>query len=441
MLSRKISLVIALGCCLQGLVFGQYGLNTAHLQSNPISQRYQPANILECGEAKFRYFGTASIWGANNSFDLAGILAENGTITDAAAQEMVDGIGNSFRANFGMDVDPAFVNAQIKGRMWSFGVDQQIKFGAGSKASGTLGLILLGNKSYQGETIEDQGLNFIRMKYRSLSVGTGFDLGKIKLGVRGKLIQGSRFIQLRNSQYSLYTETDGTRIDVDADYDLLRTKEFNGISLAKTQGFGLGADVGMLMDLNDKMTLSAALTDVGFIAWPNVKRYNNNVSLSYEGISVSSLFADNLDSTVQQSVDSLIDLMLPDSSELTYTMLLPMSIRVGLRYNLSEKDVLIPELIYSPMNNGAKTALPLLNVAYQRELHSMITVGANLYGGGTDLYGVGLMADAHFPSGPVQVHIHLATDNIIALIAPGAGRGFGLFGGIGLSLLGSGGGS
>jgi len=434
MIQKHLNTLVLFIFLIPGWLHAQYGLQTAHIAESPLSIRFQPANIVSMSPVAFSYFASGGIYGGNNAFTLQGLLSNHGYISQEAAQEMVASIGNKFRGNFGIDMDYAIINTKIGNRNWTFGIDQRLSFGGGASSQATIGLALLGNKPYRGQTVGDENVNFHQIMLRSISAGTGFGNGKLRVGFRGKLIQGSRFMLLKSGSYSLFTATDGTLLDIQAEYILEKSRQLSGLGIFDTQGFGLGVDIGMIYEAGDNMLITAAVTNLGFIAWPQTLTYANEVDIQFEGISISSLFADSLEAELQESVDSLMGLLLPDSTVGKNTMSLPFTARAGLRIVLSPHAILSPEIVYCPSPNGANTLLPILNVSYRHVISDALSVGCNLYGGGTDMYGFGLLATAKFPLVKRwAIHLQIASDNLIAIIVPSLGRGFGLFGGVGFS--------
>ncbi|MCB9235806.1 MAG: hypothetical protein H6581_29430 [Bacteroidia bacterium] len=441
-MNRKI---LVLSLCLLGLLpaslFAQFGLQVSHLNSSStLSQRWQPANILN-SEASFAYGADMQAWLQNSAFTLEGVFSNHLYLSQATRDRMVSTATNGGGLTAGLVMGLGLVNAKINGRTWSFSLDHYATLGVNFKSQGTLGLILLGNKPYAGQTVEEKNLYFSRYTVRNLGVGTGFDLGKLKLGVRVKFIQGFRLRQLKNTSYSLFTEEDGTQIHIQADYDYYQMKKTTGLNPFSFQGFGAGLDLGARYEVNDKMNVVGAVTGLGFVAWPNMDRFKANVNVDFKGIEISSLFGGDIATEAQASVDSLISLLLPDSASEAAVTPTATIIRAGIEYQIGENGRLYPELIYTPFKQGAFTRLPLLNCAYQHSLTDWLTLGGNVFVGGTNKYGFGLMADADFALGQKYgLNVNVNSDAILGGLVPAAAGGVSVYGGLCFYMLGNGGG-
>ena len=109
-------------------------------------------------------------------------------------------------------------------------------------------------------------------------------------------------------------------------------------------------------------------------------------------------------------------------------------VRIGGSYALGEHGVIGLQLVYVPMRSGAQTPMPVINVNYRHEVITGLLLGANAYFGGADGFGVGAMAAYTLPLGTSKLHVMAGGDNLVGLIAPGVGRGFSLYGGLGFDL-------
>ena len=438
MISTKIKSSVALiGVLLFcSPVFSQFGFYMGHLEKNLLSQRYQPANIQAVEDVKLGIAVDGNAWIMNNAFALKGILNEGGTIPLEVRERMVNSINDQFFGTGGYRFGLLSVNARIKEKNFSFFLSQYDLVNAKFRDPGTLGIILLGNQAYKGQTITDEKVSANRMSIRELGFGTGFTFGDFRLGFRVKLLQGLRYFTLNNTNYSLYTEEDGLQVNLQGEYNFIQGRKVENPNPFTTKGIGGAIDLGMTYDFSEKVRLGLAFNDFGLVHWFNTLQLNNTVDLNFEGIEVSSLFADNISGEIEEAVDSLMSSVFPDSAYSGYNSPTRGNIRLTGEFRLTDNDFLGATLVYSPMPNSAITRYPILNLIYQRKIADVLYVGAKVYGGGTSLFGFGLMAGFDYAiQDKYGLHLTLNSENLLGLIAPGIGRGAAVYAGLGFYLL------
>lgn len=372
----------------------------------------------------------------NSSATLQGIFVEGNTISDETSIRLVSEMAESNnRFNGGFNLDLAQVSAELGGRKYSFHLREQFSLTAGFDNPLTLGLLLRGNGPYVGQTISDEGIDASLYNARGLGANTVFDFGEnIHFGVGLTLLQGRRYFEVERATYSVFTSTNGTQVDLNADYAFRNSVNFADPGLFGFAGFGASVEAGLVYEINEKMTLGAALTDLGAISW-NTDKFERVVELNdFEGIFIENLLEDSLQPFIDAEVDSLTNLVEPDSSRESYLTATPARLRVDYTYQLGENNSISGSVIYAPFQRGAYTPLPLVNVTYQHEVIDGLTFGANAYGGGYDVYGLGLMGNYRFAAGPTRIDILLGSDNVIGWLAPSAARGLSVYAGVGVGL-------
>lgn len=435
-----------------GSVFGQYGLGMSMLRDNVISQKYNPANIME-GKNSKEYYGMildydstsfkvgvdASGWIGNTGTSLKGVFAENGYITAENRNRIVADMQNGGSIGAGYNLGYANVNVKIKDKTWAFFLDESQTVNARIGDSATAGLAFFGNKRYLGQTISDDKIQFDYTYTRALGVGYGWNFlenDKLKFGVRGKILQGLNTYSLKNADYTMFTEENGARIDLDASYDLVMATNENPVTPFTFQGFGAAVDLGMIYQLDTNFRISASVIDAGAIFW-NAHRYTNTVSdFDWQGLEIDDILNGGGLDSLDQTTDSLLNIFLPDSVPETYTTLTGVRLSVGAEWTLNEEMLVGATLWYAPMLNGPHTPLPLLNVSYQYQVHPNLRLGANAFGGGQDTYGLGLLANYHFKVAEKKTRfdIIVGSDNILGFTLPAAGRGANVYAGISVGM-------
>jgi len=154
-----------------------------------------------------------------------------------------------------------------------------------------------------------------------LEYGVGFNYGlldeRLKLGIRLKLLKGYADVSSNKGfKATLYTDPDTYQMTVTTQNAVLNTAgvdgfdndEINGAGYAFAPGNnGVGVDLGGTFDLNDKIKLTGAIRDLGFIKWRKyVKNYKLvNSTVSYSGIDFEDV--DNLGETILDSLEAAFD--------------------------------------------------------------------------------------------------------------------------------------
>lgn len=106
-------------------------------------------------------------------------------------------------------------------------------------------------------------------------------------------------------------------------------------------GVGAALDAGVTYRVDDRLTLSAAVTDLGFIAWTaNHRAVNKGEPFMFDGfkdVSIEDGSDKKLDKQWDEIHDDLMDLMnLEQRQHSTYTSMLGATVTVGAEYNLKE---------------------------------------------------------------------------------------------------------
>ncbi len=182
------------------------------------------------------------------------------------------------------------------------------------------------------------------ISYLQTGIGAAYALNdKLTLGGRVKYLNG-----LGN----MTTEASSVIVEVDNNYNISITGDArlkaSGISEDYNLGDNLGNNTGWGFDLGatykfmDKLTISAAINDIGFITWRNqTKQYAldpTKAKYVFQGFDMNQLFNGN-ESYLQQQLDSLVDRFeMSEAPAESYTTSLPT------KYYLSGRYELIPKL-------------------------------------------------------------------------------------------------
>jgi len=139
---------------------------------------------------------------------------------------------------------------------------------------------------------------------------------QLTIGAKLKLLLGNVNISNTNKVARLYAGIDKWVLNlngsvnvsapvayrVDSGYQSVSVSSNNRVGdWLKPAGLGAGVDVGAVYRLNDKLTLSGAITDLGFIRWTkNTQNFNYTSDLTYDGITQQTANATNLQNIIDK---------------------------------------------------------------------------------------------------------------------------------------------
>lgn len=287
------------------------------------------------------------------------------------------------------------------------------------------GVFFRGNAPYIGQTV-NLGLQVNSMLYSEMYAGVTGKIGIVSIGGRLKWLNGALAARTDRSKLELYTSDDVYQLTVNTDYLLQTSPELDvlkGDDTDPTLGVqdysfgdlitrntGIAFDLGVQVDLTDRLTLRAAVMDVGQINWKDeVVSYTSKKTIQYDGFDFSSLFfEDSL--SLAGALDTLETLLeFDEQTGGSFTTRLPWTFQVGGHYQVTDRF-------------GVSAVF--FGQSQSTELYSGVSVGANvkpfsfLEGGLT--YTVfaqtytNIGAHLLLRLGPVR--LYAASDNLISLL-------------------------
>ncbi|NPA37378.1 MAG: hypothetical protein GXO47_11070 [Chlorobi bacterium] len=160
--------------------------------------------------------------------------------------------------------------------------------------------------------------------YRELSFGYAFKpMEKLQVGVSAKFLQGLAALKTDVDELSLTTGVDEWIMNIHGStdisgpvyvsYDEYGVPSFDSIPddigdlVINFSNPGFSFDFGAVYDVNEKMQLSASLTDVGMIFWggDDLNTFYANGEYVYTGIDVNNDNVDSLDNAWDDLMDSI----------------------------------------------------------------------------------------------------------------------------------------
>lgn len=369
----------------------------------------------------------------NTGFGLGEVMTFNGESEVADNQSLMSSLDDV--NTFGFQVDPDlftlgfgvgknYISLSVRERVsfdfnYSKGLAQFLTQGNGSSIGTPL---LLDGTGIDLSAFLEMGLGFSRQVNDRLGVGATFKMVNGQLNIDTKGTTGS--ISTNSETYALRFQGQTTlrmnQIDLDADEIVDTDKIIEGIPTSENQGFGV--DLGATYRLTNKLTLGAAILDLGAISWAEESStvYENaSFDFSYEGQDISDIFGSS-DEEEGGAFEDILDSLQADleNSKVKkgYSTSLPTTILVSAAYNLTPKSEVGVTLRNFTTQETAKFAA---SAYYGVSLKDWLSasVSASYLNRSITNVGLGLM----FRLGTFQ--FYGMADDLLGLVSPENSRG------------------
>jgi len=399
---------------------GQYGLSMGADISLPASQWFQPAAIAWQDYERLQVSTSGELWLSNNQFTIGSFIRGGNFITEATKNDIIGKLRDDNRYQQGYSL-AGLINFQTGTQKWLLSFSYQDPFYIQADDSVTAGLIFRGNAPYAGMEISDNNVAIRSSAYAMIGLGTAWELGDWTLGIHPKFVWGRRADIIDELSYTLFTADNGSLISLQADYDSFAT-------LQGDRGWGLALDAGAMYQSQNGMLWEVAFRNLGWMQWDG-SQSNNSVDVDYEGVVWDNFIQDGSSTSNLALGDTLQTLFFPDSVRATYNLPTPGIAMAGLRYPLNEREMIFSSVQLGLTRMPPTTQFPLLHVGYQRKIGNNLTLGAHAYGGGMDLYGIGIYGKIEL--GPkTRWGLFYTMDNALGLLIPEISQGLSLRGGL-----------
>ncbi|MFC2126511.1 DUF5723 family protein [Bacteroidota bacterium] len=270
---------------------------------------------------------------------------------------------------------------------------------------------------------EDIDLSSLRSRNTSfISVGVGYAQSflddKLTVGMRLSYIKGilsaetekGSEITLRTNEqdYSIYMATDNLTANISGSALFSDSIDSPVDYILNSKNRGFGFDIGGIYKINDQLSISGAITDLGNISWKtDVVNYNiNDSSYTYSGFDLENM--DNFGDDILDTLEVIFD---PTETENSYSTGLLTKFYAGAHYQfgrIQSVDAVLQGVI---IKGRIRSAISLsYGIKLTRVLNARISYSV-IDGGGTNL-GLGFTANAGF------FQLFAVSDNLIGLISP-----------------------
>jgi outer membrane protein OmpA-like peptidoglycan-associated protein len=296
-----------------------------------------------------------------------------------------------------------------------------------------------GNGGMLGEQVNfNFGIDAIH--YREYGFGYSRKINdKLTVGGKFKYLYGMENIWTEKSDISLTTNPNDFAITAQANLKINTSIDtsFGGNSFSAgnyafgKKNKGMGIDLGGVYKINNKVTFSGSLIDLGFIKWKqDVTTYqsaNPDAKFTFKGLDINQLI--NTDSSKNPTkivTDSITKIFKVDTIHESYTTRLSTQIYLGANYNLTEK-INTGILFYGQFFD--KKIHPALALSFNQRVGRWLnySLSYSMYNRSYNNIGAGIGINL----GPVQ--FYMVSDNVLGAIFPQNAKNIHLHFGINLT--------
>lgn len=247
-----------------------------------------------------------------------------------------------------------------------------------------------GNEDFVGKTMDLTNLDVRMFYFREAGAGLSSYVTKnLRLGFKGKILFGIAGAAIDNNRLSLtvdddfrhtfnadlmanisgpvkiYFDADNKPDSMDFDEDKIKSPDF----YLNTRNFGMGLDFGMVYNVTNRLSLSASITDLGYIKWKDmITNMKAESQFEFSGLNIKDVVngTKTFEELTNELLDSLKNSFVIEDDKKPFNTFLTPCIGLGVGYNLT-KSFGLGLLSRTYIKNG--------------ELKEAITVSANLNAG------------------------------------------------------------
>ncbi len=260
------------------------------------------------------------------------------------------------------------INVQLFGLGFNAGKDIYIFLDINERAEANFSLPdeiirvgLAGNENYIGKTIDLKNLDADLKYFREAGLGFSKMFGKnLRIGAKAKLLFGIAGFSFDNKNLRLtvnedYTHTinadltanisgpidfyfdeDNYPDSIAVDDDILKSTNF----FLNTKNRGFGIDIGAVYNFTQKLSVSASVTDLGFIRWRNrATNLKAESTFAFSGFNIKDVVngTKTFDELADEMLDSLKNSFIVSDDQEPFSTFLSPVIALGASYNITKK--------------------------------------------------------------------------------------------------------
>ncbi len=243
-----------------------------------------------------------------------------------------------------------------------------------------------------------------------------------RVGGRLKLLSGYANFSTKKSKLGLTTDEETFDLTVDGKFkfassgfrsmissDSTNDEGFDFTNAYNFKNFGMSLDLGATYNINDKITVSASLLDLGFIRWKTqtANYETDNLDFHFEGVDLNAFLHDSTD-YLDRLIDTLQSKVDKDFTYDPYTSAISARFYLGASYKVTDWFSAGITSYNQIVNNRLRSAI-VLSGTIQLKNWLGFTANYSSYGRSWGNIGLGLS----LRGGPIQFFV--MTDNILGI--------------------------
>lgn len=224
-----------------------------------------------------------------------------------------------------------------------------------------INLAFLGNEEFTGQSFDLSDIRADLNYYREIGIGISKDITpRLRFGAKARILFGIAGATFQNYALNLSVNNDNTNsldanmgIDIsgpviiytDSNNKIIDAEINDDINMGKfltnMRNTGFGLDFGAEYLVNDRIVLSAAITDVGFVKWKsnlsNLEAFDNEIELAgldFEDIYEGRATIDDLYENVKEPLKNVFYLA---ETKKRFSTKFPLGVVLGGKYILNDK--------------------------------------------------------------------------------------------------------
>lgn len=315
---------------------------------------------------------------------------------------------------------------RLKKNYFGFNITEKINFQF-TYPKDLIGLVWYGNGNAayldKAASFDGIGINFIHYREYALNYSREID-EKWTAGIRVKYLAGMMNLWTEKSDISLTTTEPRNTLTVNSSYAVHTTglgmltndsMDFDPKSYAlNNNNKGFGIDLGGIYKVNEKIEVSAAVNDLGYIKWTDdVKTYyNDSATFVYDGIELNAFMKDgDFQNNLTKITDSLQRTFEAKETNEAYKSPLSTKLYVSGTYKVIKSGT-AGLLFYGNFLN--KKFMPAVSLNYTHNVKNWLSasVSYSILNRGYANVGFGLFLKA------TPINFYIISDNLLGAIFP-----------------------
>ncbi|HQJ20812.1 MAG TPA: DUF5723 family protein [Bacteroidales bacterium] len=260
------------------------------------------------------------------------------------------------------------INVQLFGLGFNAGKDMYIFLDINERAEADISLpedliriCLAGNENYVGKSLDLKNLDAGLTYFREAGIGFSKMFGKnLRIGAKAKLLFGIAGFSFDNRNLKLtvgddyahainadltanisgpvdfYLDEDNYPDSVVVNDDILKSTKF----FLNTKNRGFGIDIGAVYNFTQNLSISASITDLGFIRWHDrITNLKAESTFSFSGFNIKDVVngTKTFDELADEMLDSLKNSFIVSNDKEPFNTFLSPEIAIGASYNITKK--------------------------------------------------------------------------------------------------------